>query len=70
MKVQENRRPSVDDPLAMELLQMQEAAEIASNYHKGELEFTKNTNLSHIVHATLNFSQFVRDILIRYFYFS
>ena len=63
MKAGENRRPSIDDASAMELLQLQEAAKIASIYHKGDPEFKKNRNLSHIVHAILNFAQFVSGIV-------
>lgn len=70
MKVEENRRPSIADASAVELLQLQEAAKIANIYHKGDPLFTRNTNLSHIVHGTFNFGQFVRNFFSIFFNFS
>ncbi|XP_033212048.1 uncharacterized protein LOC117169672 isoform X2 [Belonocnema kinseyi] len=68
MRAEKNRRPSIDDASAMELLQLQEAAKIASIYHKGDLEFTRNTNLTHVVHATLNIVQFITALMDEIFH--
>ncbi|XP_043469469.1 uncharacterized protein LOC122503105 [Leptopilina heterotoma] len=68
MKVEENRRPSIADASAVELLQLQEAAKIANIYHKGDSVFTRNTNLSHIVHGTFNFAQFVVALMDEIFH--
>lgn len=57
----ENRESINEDEAVMELHRFQEAAKRAAIYHSDERKFEKRTDLSHIVHASLNGTQFVRD---------
>lgn len=57
----ENRRSISEAEAALELRRLQQAVRLAAIYHNGEGKFDKRTDLSHIVHASLHFAQFVRN---------
>ncbi|XP_043675159.1 uncharacterized protein LOC122632445 isoform X1 [Vespula pensylvanica] len=47
---------------------LRETAKIASIYHKSDNKFQRNKKLSHIVHASLNFMQFLLILAIKIFH--
>ncbi|EGI67910.1 hypothetical protein G5I_03443 [Acromyrmex echinatior] len=48
-----------DEP-ELELRRLQELAKLAAIHYNGERKFQKRTDLSHVVHASLHFAQFIR----------
>lgn len=56
-----NRESISEHEAALELRRLQDATKLAAIYHNGEVKFQKRTDLSHIVHASLHFVQFVRN---------
>lgn len=57
----ENRESISKDEAALELSGLREAAKLAAIYHSAEREFRRRTDLSHVVHASLHFVQFVSN---------
>lgn len=53
---------SNDRVTALELLRLQEAAQLVNDQLTNRSGFTRNDKLSHLVHAVLNASQFVSQI--------
>lgn len=51
------------DEAALELSTLRETAKLAAIYHSVERKFQRRTDLSHVVHATLHFTQFVRKCI-------
>lgn len=57
----ENRESIREDEAELELRRLREIAKLAAIYHSGERKFERRTDLSHVVHASLHFVQFVRN---------
>lgn len=45
----------------IDLEKLREIAKLASIYHQTRVEYERNKNLSHVVHASLHIFQFVRN---------
>lgn len=56
-----NRKSIKKNEAELELRRLQEIAKLAAIYHNGERKFERRTDLSHVVHASLHFVQFVRN---------
>ncbi|XP_011874496.1 PREDICTED: uncharacterized protein LOC105565699 [Vollenhovia emeryi] len=64
----ENRESIRQDEAELELRRLQEIAKLAAVYHSGERKFKRRTDLSHVVHASLHFVQFVSTSAIEVFH--
>ncbi|XP_076243928.1 uncharacterized protein LOC143185087 [Calliopsis andreniformis] len=62
----DKRHNSEEDNI--ELGKLREMAKVASIYHRTKEKFQRNPNLSHVVHASLNLTQFINGLVIEIFH--